>query len=128
MNVLFMDPYDGLILGKPFDPEWEPVRRNLGYTHRLAERLDLTAMTPHNELASSEYCLADPGKKYILYLPQGGDVRVNLSGYQGEFTVRWFNPATGDRVRDDSVKGGAECTLQSPFKESDAVLILRIVN
>ena len=42
-NPLFMDPYDGTILGKPYDPQWEPVRRNLGYALRYARRVNLGA-------------------------------------------------------------------------------------
>ena len=29
-NPIFMDPYDGSVLGKPGDPQWEPVRQAMG--------------------------------------------------------------------------------------------------
>ena len=50
-QTLFMDPYDGAVLGNRFDPQWEPIRRNLGHALRLARRWDLAAMVPHDELA-----------------------------------------------------------------------------
>ena len=30
LNVIFMDPYDGVVLGKRFDPQFEPVRKQNG--------------------------------------------------------------------------------------------------
>lgn len=35
-------------------------------------------MVPHDELASTKHCLADPGQEYLLYLPDGGDTVVDL--------------------------------------------------
>jgi hypothetical protein len=124
LNPIFMDPYDGIVLGNRFDAQWDPIRRSMGYTLKLAQRLDLTTMTPQNHLASTQYCLADPGHKYIIYLPQGNQVSVDLSAYNVPFEVRWFNPAQGDRERGDDVQGGRQVTLQSPFAASDAILVL----
>jgi hypothetical protein len=53
LNPIFMDPYDGVVLGNPHDPNWEPVRRNLEYTRTYAERIDLAAMTPRNDLVTA---------------------------------------------------------------------------
>ena len=58
LNPIFMDPYDGLVLGKRFDPKWDPIRKSMGDARRLADRVDLAAMTPQNKLASTGYCLA----------------------------------------------------------------------
>ncbi|MEW6755782.1 MAG: hypothetical protein AB1505_33105 [Candidatus Latescibacterota bacterium] len=63
-NPLFMDPYKRGVLDQGSDAQWGPVRRALGDTRRMAERMDLAAMTPHGDLASTEYCLADPGRGY----------------------------------------------------------------
>ncbi len=46
MNTLFMDPYDAVVLGESFDPQWEPVRRSMGYTLAYARRMNLAAMSP----------------------------------------------------------------------------------
>jgi len=58
-----MDPYEASVLGKRFDLRWEPVRPSLGFARRLAGRINLAAMTPHDSLASTKYCLADPGSE-----------------------------------------------------------------
>jgi len=47
----------------------ENARRAMGVTLALARRINLAAMTPHNDLASTAYCLAEPGQEYLVYLP-----------------------------------------------------------
>jgi len=125
-NPLFMDPYDGAVLGKRFDPQWEPIRRNLGYARRYAERMNLAAMTPRSDLASTKYCLANPAKQkaeYLVYLPAGGSVKVDLSGTEGRLAVEWFDPSTGKTRHGESVAGGASRSFTAPFS-GDSVLYL----
>jgi hypothetical protein len=54
-------------------PRLEQARRALGDTRRFAERMNLAAMTPRNELASTRYCLAHPGHEYLIYQPKAGE-------------------------------------------------------
>ncbi|MEX2559196.1 MAG: nitrilase-related carbon-nitrogen hydrolase, partial [Pirellulales bacterium] len=123
-NPIFMDPYDGAVLGTPSDPRWEPIRSALGHSRRVAERVDLAACEPRGELASTQYCLANPGKEYLVYLPEGGEATVDLSAVEGRLAVEWFNPRTGERASGEKVDGGARRTLRAPF-DGDAVLYLR---
>jgi len=120
-NPLFMDPYDGSVLET--NPQWEDVRRNLGYTLRLAERIDLARAVPLPDLASTGYCLAIPGEEYVVYLPDGGSVTVDLSAADGELRGEWLNPSSGEITRADPVQGGGKVELRSPF-DGDAVLHL----
>ena len=127
LNSLFMDPYDGTVLGKRFDKKWEPVRKSLGYTLRYAQHMKLAAMRPHGELASSGYCLASPaavGGEYLAYLPAGGKVTVDLSATSGNLKLQWFSPSTGASKASGSIEGGARRTLVGPFA-GDTVLWLR---
>jgi len=125
MHPLFMDPYDGLIIGKPFDPEFEPVRRNLGYTLDYARRMNLARMAPAGELASSRYCLANPGKEYLVFIPGGGAVTVDLIAAGGQLRVEWFDPANGLKHQGGLVAGGAWREFTPPFPGS-AVLYLSV--
>jgi hypothetical protein len=95
-NPLFMDQYDdsyklnggGYDLNNPNDVS---LRRNLGYTLSYANRIDLTKMTPHGELASSGFALANPaptGAEYLVYLPQGSTV-ANI--YNGKAAANILN-------------------------------------
>ena len=126
-NPLFMDPYDGVVLGQRFHKQWDPIRRALGQVRRIAERIDLARMTPRGRLASSGYCLAHPAKKgaaYLVYVPGGGAVTVDLSAAAGELAVEWFNPQSGKTHPAAPVRAGAKRRLTPPF-QGDAVVHLR---
>ncbi len=126
-NPIFMDPYDGSLLGtRGWNPRWEPVLRNMGYTRRYAERLDLAAALPRGDLASTGYALANPGSEYLVYLPNGGSVAVDLSAGAGPYSVEWFNPTSGETVAGGTVAGGARTSLTAPFA-GDAVLYLAVM-
>jgi hypothetical protein len=122
-NPIFMDPYDGAVLGTPNDPRWEPIRRAMGYARQLSERVDLARLVPHDALASSRYCLADPGKEYLVYLPDGGEISVDVSAVKGALRAEWFDPRSGKNRPGDAVEGGAKRAFPAP-DTSDWVLRL----
>jgi hypothetical protein len=123
LNPIFMDPYDGIVLGQTFDPRWEPVRRAMGHTRAYAERVNLAKMMPRADLSSTGYCLANPGVEYIVFLPKGGAATVDLSGVAGDVSVEWFVPSTGITYPPVRVAGGREARFDAPFSGS-AVLYL----
>ncbi len=138
MNPLFMDPYrrridsqedknktwtDHLSDKAALEPQWDPIRRNLGYTLSYTNRMDLAYAVPHNDLASTQYCLANPGKEYLVYLPEGGKVTVDLSAAAGTLTVEWFDPSTGKAAPAGTTAGGGSQEFRSPF-DGDAVLFM----
>jgi len=136
LNTAFMDLYGATRIGDKdattfgFVGDWlaqhDTVRKNLGYTRTLAERMNLAAMTPRGDLASSGYCLADPGREYVVYLPQDGEATVDLSAVSGPVTVEWLDPRSGDTTRGQSTSGSQKRVFQPPFP-GDAVLYLRSV-
>ena len=121
LNPIFMDPYDGVVLAKRFDPKWEPIRRAMGDTLRLANRMNLAAMIPRNDLTSTEYCLADPGNEYLVYAPDGGQMVVDLSAAKGTLRVKWIDPTSGKVIEGGKTTGGAPRQFTAPF-EGHAVL------
>jgi len=125
LNPIFMDRYDGTIIGKKFDPRWESIRKSMGYARRMANRMNFTTMIPHGDLVSTKYCLAEPGVKYLIYLPKGQQVEIDLSNAKGRYTSFWFNPNNRERQRGKEINGGAKQTLTSPFGEVDAVLLIQ---
>jgi hypothetical protein len=104
-------------------PDWALLRANLGHTRRYAQRVDLNRTLPHNELSSSHFCLAEPGKAYLVYVPDDGQVVVDLRDAQGPLAIEWFSPRTGECVQDAAVMGGRQVRLVSPFG-MDVVLFL----
>jgi hypothetical protein len=122
-NPIFMDPYKGLVLGEELDPRFDGVRRSMGYTLRLANRMNLAKMLPHDELASTKYCLAEPGSEYLVYIPSGGSVTVDLSAVEGSLSVEWLDPTRGVTLKGKKVPGGAKRDLKASFT-GDAVVYL----
>ncbi len=131
-NPIFMDGYDGAGYGvgaegfDPNDPTWISARKNMGYTLTYANRMNLAAMKPLPNLASSKYILANPngGKsEYLVYLPSGGNVTVDLSGASGALVAEWLNPANGDVFGGGTATGGGSRNFSAPFN-GDAVLYI----
>lgn len=123
---ILMDWYDckpGWPSSEISSEEQEAMRQAMGHTRRYADRMNLAAMTPRDDVASTQYCLANPGKEYLIYLPDGGAVTVDLSQGKGIFAVEWFNPRTGTVTNGGPVEGGAKAALKTPF-EGDAVVYL----
>jgi hypothetical protein len=96
----------------------------MGATRRYAQRINLAANTPQPGLASTGYCLANPGTEYLVYQPNGGeDFSVELS--PGTYHCEWFNPARGQAANaGDVAAAGGRRSFKAPFPE-DAVLYLQ---
>jgi hypothetical protein len=127
---LFMDPYlepwagrNNPTGGRP-DPAWDTIRAALGRTRRYAERLDLSRAVPSPALCSTGFCLADPGREYLVYKPPGaGGFKVTTVA--GTYRFEWFNPATGAVGDTGTITVGADHTFTPPFT-GDAVLLLQL--
>ena len=124
LNPIFMDPYDGVVLRAPFDPQYDPIRANIGHALRYSRRMDLRRCVPANGLASTGYCLSDGEREFLVYLPEGGAANVDLSKAEGELAVEWFDPTTGEATVGAPVAGGGKLDFTTPF-EGDAVLFVR---
>src|SRR5215475_1279457 len=102
----------------------ENVRNSMGYTLKYSQLVDLSAMSPSNESCSTGYCLINPGREYLVYLPTGGTVRVDLSAASGSFIASWFSPTTGQTTSGGTVSAGIPILFTSPIA-GDAVLYLQ---
>jgi hypothetical protein len=87
----------------------------------LAEKLPFYRMKPRQDLVDAGFCLAEPGRHYLVYLPTAAPVNVKIEG--GPFKVEWIaardakNRREGGRTED-----GAR--LQPPASEGDWLLWL----
>jgi hypothetical protein len=97
------------------DPGYIAARAAMGQTRAYAEKMNLAEMAPSKEIASTGYCLAAPGKEYLVYLPSGGTASVDLSEAKGELLVEWFDPAEGKAVAASASRGGQRREFQSPW-------------
>ncbi len=102
----------------------ENVRRSMGYALKYAQLVDLGSMFPSSESCSSGYCLTNPGGEYLVYLPAGGNVTVDLSAASGTLVATWFSPVTGRTTSGGTVTAGRPVLFTSPL-DGDAVLYLQ---
>jgi hypothetical protein len=86
--------------------------------------MKLVEMTPHDDLASTKFCLASPGHEYLVYLPEGYEVTVDLSTAARKFEVEWILPVEGHVTGGGTVTGGSKVELMVPFP-GPATLYLR---
>jgi len=103
------------------DPGYVASRRAMGQTRRLAERMNLAAMTPRGELASSGYCLVNPGKEYLVFVPGGGEVTLDLTTVSGTLAVEWLRLTEEVVTQGAPVPGGAKRRLRAPFAGDAAI-------
>ncbi|MCL4177959.1 MAG: hypothetical protein KJ072_09470 [Verrucomicrobia bacterium] len=123
-NPIFMDPYDGSVLGQ--DRGWEPIRAAMGHTRRLAERANLASLRPRPEFASTGYCLVQPGKEYVVYQPKAGETfTVELKA--GTYRYEWFSPAQGQTAETGRLEASDGLREFKPPFDGDAVLHLKVV-
>ncbi|MBN2268984.1 MAG: DUF4038 domain-containing protein [Sedimentisphaerales bacterium] len=99
----------------------------LKHLRSFFEKLPYWKLTPHDELATSGFCLAKAPEQFVFYFPTGGPVAVNLESV-GEKTLAadWFDPRTGSYVPGPSLHAGKD-TITCPSPE-DWVLYVKPVN
>ena len=129
-NVIFMDPYD--------DPQWKPIlaregvavadlertRRAMGQTRAFSERLNLARALPAGDLASTGFCLANPGAEYLVYQPKAGEsFTVKLP--EGTFHYEWMDLTKGTPAKSGEIKSDGAATSFRPPSPGDAVLHLK---
>jgi hypothetical protein len=99
--------------------------KSMGHILQYAEKMNLAAMMPRPDLASTKYCLANPGSAYLIYQPEPNKLfAVNLIA--GNYSFEWFNPGFGTVVSDGlfTTEAGNK-SFSAPF-DGDAVLYLQV--
>ncbi len=107
---------------------WIQTRYALDFFH---EHLPFERMMAQNELTpdTTDYVFALPNDAYVVYLKNGNGSQLDLSGAEGEFDVRWFDPRRGGELQMGDVKmvaGGKAVELGLPPAaiEQDWVVLL----
>lgn len=82
-------------------------------------------LQPTDGLVSAGWCLADPGKEYVAYLPQPAPFTLKIAGAAAPLTGSWFNPFTG-RTTPAGNFGNGTASLTPPANWGDAPLVLHL--
>jgi hypothetical protein len=91
------------------------------------ERFEWWQLEPRPNLVSSNaMCLAEWGKRYVVYLPDGGSARLQLTGerIKWDFDVKSYNPRTG-KYAPRGPASGQWVSPQMPKNEDWVFLIER---
>lgn len=114
------------------DRSWDYCGIAVRFFHEHA--IPFQEMQPADELVgnaehdNSRYCLAQPDRLYLVYLPHAGATELDLSGVDGSFTVQWFNPRSGGALIDGkvaSVTAGGSVSIEAPAGTEDWLAVVR---
>jgi hypothetical protein len=90
---------------------WRQTRIALGFFHQYLPFWEMTSADGRVE--AGQFCFAKDGAVYAVYLPKGGEAKLDLVAGTAEYRVRWFNPRQGGELATGSVK-----TVRGPGKQS----------
>jgi hypothetical protein len=106
--------------GYPVYESWgnDPQSAGAAYTALVnrffRDRTKFWLLEYHPERFGGRPGLANPNQEYVVYLPAGGTVTVDLSGVSGALTAEWYNPRTGDVAPIGPVSGGGSRSFRAP--------------
>jgi hypothetical protein len=127
-HFILMDSYQDFRIDSPEKPEPKlaPTRRAMGLARKLSERIDLVSMTPKSELASTGYCLANPGREYLVYKSDGGHNEFTLTITAGKYSAEWINPSSNKSLKSQDHHAKTDTNIfVLPFNGSAILYLLR---
>src|SRR5947199_1201589 len=102
----------------------DSVHAAIGQTRAYSQFVNLASMSPSNNVCSTDFCLASPGAEYLIYLPSGGRISVDLSASSRNLLTAWFDTATGRTISRNTVSGGTQMVFTSPISGQSVLQIL----
>ena len=104
------------------------AQANIKSMRMLTDKMNIFTCEPHNDLLSGRedneaYCTANPGKEYAVYFTNGGEVLLDVTGVDGDITVRWLNIMTSQWVADLEAASSGELLLRCPSEGFWAALV-----
>jgi len=85
------------------------------------ETVPFARLKPRQDLVDNGYCLAEPGRQYLVYLENPGTVNVRVSS--GAYSVNWIDARNTSDVREGGVLKAA-APLTSPQGGDDWLVSL----
>ncbi len=77
-----------------------------------------------------DYCLALEGEIYAVYIPEGAQTKIDLTDYEGDFDINWFNPGKGGELQLGTItriQGGHMSDIGYPPANTDKDWVALIV-
>jgi hypothetical protein len=107
----------------------ELAQTNIRSLRMLTGAMNVFVCEPANNLLSDRspnqaYCLAEPGRQYALFFPNGGAVKLDLSAASGKLRVRWLDINRSAWREPQIVQGGGQVELRTPGEGEWAALVM----
>lgn len=127
LNPIYMDPLRKEDWFSISETQMESTRRAMGQTRKMADRMNLARMTPRNDLASTTYCLANPGQEYLVYQPRENE-GFSIELIAGTYRFEWLDPTEGTTVDSGQIEVSDGYRRFEASQKGDAVLYLKRVD
>ena len=100
---------------------------NINGTHvDYARRCGLVDMNPRDDLASTGFCLANPGVEYIVYEPGGSPFSVSGLQAGGSYYCEWYDPEENKVIATAQTKALNTVERFTPPNQSIVLYLRRI--
>lgn len=104
---------------------WEMTRRNIGMTAEFAKRMALADMHPRADLASTTYCLANPGHEYLVFSPSPDEITMRGLLAGRTYRVEWSFTSTRQVVPRETYRATSDVGRFLPPR-ANAILYLAL--
>ena len=110
--------YEKSDFGLGISPRAQKVIKSL----RMAiDELDIALTSPRNDLLNDReeneaYLIAEPGRQYALYFPEGGSVVLDMSHASGKWNCKWINLDQAEWSDSKQLRAGRNVRLTTPDK------------
>jgi hypothetical protein len=118
--------YEKSDFGMGLSPRAQKVIKSL----RMAtDQLDIALAQPRNDLLADRseneaYLLAEPGRQYAVYFPDGGSVILDMSPSKGSWSVRWINFDKAEWSDQGHLQASSSVRLDAPGRGHWIAVIL----
>ncbi|MEO6755511.1 MAG: DUF4038 domain-containing protein [Chthoniobacteraceae bacterium] len=108
---------------RPLDvPPGYAMMKHFGDFWRATE---FWTLEPSDKLVSAGYCLANPGREYVVSQKQAAPFTLEIAGATAPLKAEWFNLLTGKRAAAGSMSNGT-AKLTPPADWGNAPLVLHV--
>ncbi len=86
------------------------------------ESVPFYTMTPRQDLVDNGFCLAEPGRRYLVYLPSGGTVNISLGPplRREPYAVTWINAKKPSQTYDAGRTDNGNAVVGRPVEKLTA--------
>jgi hypothetical protein len=111
--------------GKPAENKRAVLHQQIDHLVQFMSKLKPWEMSPVDSLVKSGFAFVLANHDMLFaFLPEGGEVELDLSALKGSPRAKWFNPLTGEFGKKFKPAAGPVAKLTAP-DAGDWVLLIR---